>query len=306
MPSSIIQPSQSSVKEFGQNLSNGYALDQNYSISHDGFGLVTAQFKFTTDASNAKSIPDDWKRGSPPPFDGLEYLTLYKVTSSTNNGICTVVAEYCGIEGNQDVTTCQVQVTSATSQEAIETHPNFTEVTCPGISQSPLAGPAKYIADHEDDIGINPNRAHFAMQKATSKQIVVYSFAGFLPAQEPGQTVNIKAGIRSYFKPSVTLRCLVYTNNAELAQQTIRRVGWSSKGQFGAIILPPPYDKLLDQADADLPVVFNGNPGVNRSFLCTGASVEIYGGLYKVQADLMMSGIFGWDKNIYPQASIAK
>lgn len=291
-------------KNYGVNLVGTYAFDQNYTIAHDGFGLVTAQFKFTGDQSNSKYLTTDFARGSKPPgLPGFEYMTLYKVTSSTNQGIITVNAEYCGIESGQDVTTCQVQVNSATGQEAIETHPNFTEVTSPRISSSPLAGPAKYIADNEDDLSKNPNRAHFAMQKSTSKQIVVYAFAGFLPAQKPGDKINIKAGIRSYYKPSVTLRCLVYTNNAELAQETVRRVGWSNKGKFGAINLPPPYDTLLAKADQDLPVVFVGNPGANRNFLCTNASVETYGGLYKVQADLMMSGFIGWDKDVYPAVS---
>jgi hypothetical protein len=296
----IHQVGASTVKSFGVDLKGTYAVDQNYSISHDGFGLITAQFKFTAAATMASKVPTDFKRGMPPPIDGFEYLTLYKVSSSTNQGVVTVNAEYCGIEGGGDVTTCQVQVNSATAQEAIETHPNFTEVTSPRISMNPLAGPAKYIADNEEDLIKNPNRAHFAMQKSTSKQIVVYAFAGFLPAQKPGDKINIKAGVRSYFKPSVTLRCMVYTNNADLAQLTVRRVGWSNKGKFGAIILPPPYDSLLEKADQDLPVVFVGNPGVNRNYLCTNASVEVYGGLYKIQADLMMSGFIGWDKDIYP------
>lgn len=300
MPVNPQKPLPRTSKSFGVDLVSNYALDQNWSLSHDGFGLVTAQFKFTTDYYKTMDITTDFKRGDKPPIPGYENFTLYKVTSSTNQGILTVNAEYCAIDGNAEVTVCQVQVNSATGQEAIETHPNFTQVISPRISEKPLAGPAKYIADNEDDLTKNPNRAHFAMQKSTSKQIVVYAFAGFLPAQKPGDTINIKAGIRSYFKPSVTLRCLAYTNNAELAQLTVRRVGWSNKGIFGAIKLPPPYATLLENADADLPIVFAGNPGVNRSYLCTAASVETYGGLYKIQADLMMSGFIGWDKDIYP------
>jgi hypothetical protein len=303
MPVNPQKPRARTEKSFGVDLINTYALDQNWSLSHDGFGLVTAQFKYTADAYKTKDITTDFKRGDKPPIPGYENFTLYKVSSSTNQGILTVNAEYCGIEGGVETTVCQVQVNSATGQEAIETHPNFTEAISPRISTKPLAGPAKFIADNEEDLTKNPNRAHFAMQKSTSKQVVVYAFAGFLPAQKPGDTINIKAGIRSYFKPSVTLRCLVYTNNAELAQETVRRVGWSNKGKFGAINLPPPYDTLLAKADQDLPVVFVGNPGVNRSFLCTNASVETYGGLYKIQADLMMSGFIGWDKDIYPSVS---
>jgi hypothetical protein len=81
---------------------------------------------------------------------------------------------------------------------------------------------------------------------------------------------------------------------------TIRRVGWANYGNIGAIVLPPPYNTLLDEFDSDLPLTLPDGIQRNRNYLCTNASVEVYGGLYKVQADLMMSGIIGWDPDIYP------
>jgi len=276
-------------------------MEKNWTVQHDGYGLVTMQLKFTADSDKSYDIETDFKRGDSPPITNMENMTLYKAVASANDGICTVTADYCGIDGGADSTITQVQVSSATAQEAIETHPNFTAVQCAKIGNGkPLAGPAKYIYDNESDKEKNPNKAHFALVTTNGTQLSQYQFVGFLPSRDQGEKVNLKAGIRSYFKPGVTLRCLAYTNDAEIAKKTIRRVGWANYGSIGAISLPPPYNTLLRDFDADLPLTLPEGEKRNRTYLCTNASVEIYGGLYKVQADLMMSGILGWDNDIYP------
>lgn len=297
----IYQPNGITFKEFGQKLQADWVMEKNWTIQHDGFGLVTMQLKFTADSDKSYDIATDFKRGDSPPIEGLENMTLYKAVASTNDGICTVTADYCGIDGASDSTITQVQVSSATAQEAIETHPNFTKIQCAKIGNDiPLAGPAKYIFDNESDPEKNPNKAHFAVVTTNGTQLTQYQFVGFLPSRKPEDPVNLKAGIKSYFKPGVTLRCLSYTNNADTAQQTILRVGWSNLGNIGAIVLPPPYNSLLENFDNDLPLTLPDGLERKRTYLCTNASVEVYGGLYKVQADLMMSGIIGWDTDIYP------
>jgi hypothetical protein len=297
----IYQPQGITFKEFGEKLQSTYVMDKNWTVQHDGYGLVTMQLKFTADSDKSYDITTDFKRGDSPPINGMENMTLYKAVASSNDGITTVTADYCGIDGASDSTITQVQVSSATAQEAIETHPNFTAVQCANIGNGkPLAGPAKYIFDNESNPEINPNKAHFAMVTTNGTQLTQYQFVGFLPSRDPQENVNLKAGIRSYFKPGITLRCLAYTNDAETAKRTIRRVGWANYGNIGAIVLPPPYNTLLEDFDSDLPLSLPDGIERNRSYLCTNASVEIFGGLYKVQADLMMSGIIGWDTDIYP------
>jgi hypothetical protein len=298
----IFQPSGITFKEFGQKLQNTYVMERNWTIQHDGFGLVTMQIKYTADSDKAWDISNDFKRGDPPPIEDCGNLTLHRAVASTNDGIVTVTADYCGIENSSDVTVTQVVVTSATAQEAIETHPNFSKVQCKkiGDGEKPLAGPAAYIFANESNPSINPNKAHFALVTTASGQQTQYQFVGFLPSKNPNDDVNLKAGVRSYFKPGVTLRCLAYTNSAELAKKTVRRVGWANYGKIGAINLPPPYDTLLSDFDEDLPLTLPPGKQRNRTYLCTNASVEVYGGLYKVQADLMVSGIIGWDTDIYP------
>lgn len=300
----------------GTDINEIYVIDKNKSIQHDGFGLITLQIKYTADSDRIDWVDTDFKRGDNPlSDDGAEYwkrFTLYKVSGSSNDGVCTITADYCGIEYNAVTTTTQVQVTSASAQEAIETHPNFTAIQVDriGINGSkgadgkpiPLAGPAKYIYDNENDLTKNPNRAHFAYTAQAATQVVQYQFVGFLPSQKPEDPVNLKAGVRSYFRPNTIIRCLAYTSSADLAKQTLKRVGWINYGNIGAIVLPPPYNTLCQEYTADLPPKLpKGTPkDRKRNFLCTNASMEIYGGLYKVQADLMMSGVIGWDPDIYP------
>lgn len=298
----IYQPSAVTFKEFGVDINQRYVMEKNWTVQHDGFGLMTMQLKFTADSDKSYDIATDFKRGDAPPITGMENMTLHKAVASSNDGICTVTADYCGIDGASDSTITQVQVSSATAQEAIETHPNFSKVQCVNIGdgETPLAGPAAYIFANEADAEINPNKAHFAQVTTAGTQLTQYQFVGFLPSRDPDDAVNLKAGIKSYFKPGVTLRCLAYTNDADTAKLTIRRVGWANYGNIGAIVLPPPYNSLLDDFDTDLPLTLPEGIERNRTYLCTNASVEVYGGLYKVQADLMMSGIIGWDTDIYP------
>ena len=298
----IYQPTATTYKEFGQSLTETWVMEKTWTVQHDGFGLVTMQLKFTADSDKSYDVATDFKRGDVPPIDGMENMTLHKAVASSNDGVCTVTADYCGIDGGADTTITQVQVSSTTAQEAIETHPNFSKIQCEkiGYNLHPLAGPAAYIFANESNPEINPNKAHFAMVTTQGTQITQYQFVGFLPSRDPDDEVNLKAGIKSYFKPGVTLRCLTYTNDAELAKKTILRVGWANYGAIGAISLPPPYNTLLNDYDTDLPVILPEGQKRDRTYLCTNASVEVYGGLYKVQADLMMSGIIGWDDEIYP------
>lgn len=299
----LYQPTKASFYNNGVDLQETYVMDKNWTIQHDGFGLVTMQLKFTADSDKSYDVSEDFKRGDAPNIENMENMTLYRAVAVSNDGVCTVTADYCGIEVG-DTTITQVQVISATSQDAIETHPNFSKIQCKKIAEygsgKPLAGPAAYIYANESDPSKNPNKAHFSLVTTASGQQTQYQFVGFLPSRKPEDPVNLKAGIRSYFKPGVTLRCLAYTNNAETAKKTIARVGWANYGNIGAIDLPAPYNTLLDDFDKDLPLDLPPNTQRNRTYLCTNASVEVFGGLYKVQADLMMSGIIGWDPDIYP------
>jgi hypothetical protein len=64
--------------------------------------------------------------------------------------------------------------------------------------------------------------------------------------------------------------------------------------------LPDAYKQLASGGYAgEFNYTEQWNGKINKSFLVTGTSVERFGSLWKVTADLMLSGLSGWDKDIY-------
>jgi hypothetical protein len=132
-------------------------------------------------------------------------------------------------------------------------------------------------------------------------------FVGFAPSQTDDVTkINIKAGVKSYYKPQITVRVLFYVQKeSETATQSealtfASYVGWNDSGILYR--LPEPYRRLTQQNG------YGGSPSyvdqyrakIRTNFLITNCSVELFGTTCKVTADLMLSGISGWDKDIYP------
>ena len=115
-----------------------------------------------------------------------------------------------------------------------------------------------------------------------------------------------RSGVKSYYKPQSTLRVLIYVSSsteadaADLALQKASYVGWTTNGSL--FNLPAEYKKLAEDAayPGNFTYVDEYKSKINRSFLITNCSVEKFGWVYKVTADLMLSGIAGWDKDIYP------
>ena len=78
-------------------------------------------------------------------------------------------------------------------------------------------------------------------------------------------------------------------------------MGWTTNGSL--FNLPAEYKKLAaaTQYPGNFTYITEYEAKINRSFLITNCSVERFGYVYKVTADLMLSGIAGWDKDIYPK-----
>ena len=95
------------------------------------------------------------------------------------------------------------------------------------------------------------------------------------------------------------MRVLFYVNNLEVALTYASWVGWVTDGSNWSI--PTAYRQLAAGGYAgSFQYHERWASQINKSFLVTNASVEEFGGIYKVTADLSLSGISGWDKDIYP------
>jgi hypothetical protein len=98
------------------------ALQPNYSVEFDGYGLITGRATFTCTASSAPFKTP--KRGDV--FPGRE-KRLYCHRASytiTGNNLATVTAEYCGIESGSQ-TKMVLKGDTGLSTESIKSHKDF-------------------------------------------------------------------------------------------------------------------------------------------------------------------------------------
>lgn len=287
-----------------------------WTIEEDGFGLFQTQVKFKWDGSKHNEFPTVFTRGKrldaliPDVGSNYAAMTMWKANVTVEkNETLTVTADFVGIDPAKNggtKTETQVAMTGASASEAIEHHPNFLIVNSPTGTpalSNKLAGFPPLAGGFVDDPVLNPNRALWTPKVAGGGATQGFQFVGFLPNQKASEYpdhLNIKAGIKNYYKPSITLRCLFYVNDEETAVGYASYVGWITSGEtYG---LDTNYKEL---ATGTYGGAFKYTAAwlsrIHRSFLITNCSVERFGSIYKVTADLMLSGISGWDRDIYPK-----
>lgn len=305
----------------------GYGLTQlvaqpGWTVETDGFGLMQAQVKFKWDWAYKDIFLTTFVRGtklstlmqlSLPGAPGSYYsnLSLWKANMVVEKGeVLTITADFVGIDSHINSgmrTNPIVSATGGASSEPIEHHPNFLVINCESgtlASANVLAG-FPPVGGWDKDPVTNPNRALWTPKVVSGGAIQGQQFVGFLPNQELAEytagKINIKAGIKNYYKPQMTLRVLQYLTDEADAMDMASYVGWVTDGSI--VNLPENFKKFSKSKSgwAGTPVykdVFESK--INTGFLITNTSVELYGDIWKVTADLMLSGIAGWDPDIYP------
>lgn len=287
---------------------NGPVLQPGWTVDQDGFGLIQVSAKYRFAKSLAGSFTTFFQRGitiAPSPF---EYCKLWRASLVEEKGeIVCVTAEFTGIDPNVNggsASNAQVAMTSGSSSEPIEHHPNFLKTfTETGGLGAPLAG-FPSASGWDSNPSTNPNRALWTPKVANNGATQGQQFVGFLPNQSEAEVtagnINIKAGIKNFYKPQLTLRVLRYMGDKVSALTLGSYVGWNTDG--GPFGLDADYKKYAQSGGYAGTFEYIGGyeAKINRTFLVTNCSVEVYGAIYKVQADLMLSGISGWDPDIYP------
>lgn len=297
---------------YGNNLITPIA-QPGWQVEADGFGLLQAQVKFKWTNSQLPNFTTVFAKGTTFQSlvgaitpSNLAQLKVWKANYVYEKAdTVTVTADFCGIDpsvnsGTKTIT--QVVMTGSSASEPIEHHPNFQKLNCitgvPPMS-SVLAGFPNGTGWDGDPVS-NPNRALFRPAVASGGTTQGFQFVGFLPYQNSSETrVNIKAGVKNYYKPSNTLRCLFYVSDEQTAVGFASYVGWTTSGALYQ--LPDSYKNLaLGGYGGSFIYSAEWTAMLRRGFLITNCSVEQFGGIWKVTADLMLSGMSGWDKDIYP------
>lgn len=290
----------------------GPLLQPGWTVDQDGFGLIQVSAKYRFAKSLANQFTTFFQRGITPAPAPFEYCKMWRGSLTEEKGeIMVANIEFAGIDPAVNgglATVSQVAMTAGSSSEPIEHHPNFLKVFCiSGGLNKPLAG-FPSATGWDPSTTTNPNRALWTPKVANNGATQGQQFVGFLPNQDAAETaditkVNIKAGIKNYYKPQLTLRVLRYMSSKESALALASYVGWNMKG--AAFGLDEDYRKYCDSGYGGTFVYAEGfETRINRSFLVTNCNVEVYGSIYKIQADLMLSGISGWDPDIYPSLGV--
>lgn len=291
----VLNNGASTMDYHGQPLNQEYSIVPGSQVNTDGYGLITMMLRLRGDVANRGSFDSDFKRGDPCPVVDYKTMTLMKASYSIDEGnVMSVNAEYVGIANGATTTDPIVTVTSSTVSEAIETHPNFNKLVVKGIGDV-LAG---YPTTNLD---LAKNNAYWVSAPKGNGAVSNFQFVGFLPTQNAEKPINIKAGIKSFVRPSVTMRCTFYTSDVSIAKNIIKSCGFVFSGDFKELGGMAPYSEIAAEISSKLKVVDPNVPQAGRNWLCTGSNSEMYGSIYKCQFDLMLSGHYGWDADIYPK-----
>lgn len=286
-------------------------LQPGWTVESDGFGLLQSRCIFKMDLENCIDVfgITQFNRGDTHPYsETYTTLKLYKASYVTDkNGIATITAEYCGVDQwiySDGITDTQCAMVGSSASEDISHHPNFIKGNCiSGGLGAPLAGPPTGSPN-----GLYNN----ALWTPSTNTVVSYQqFVGFAPSQtNVVDDINIKAGVKSYYKPQITVRALFYVQKSDeaitqaFALNYASYVGWVTDGSL--FNLPIPYVRLTRGPnegggyDGSFEYIEEYEERIKRNFLITNCSVELFGTTCKVTVDLMLSGISGWDPDIYP------
>jgi len=309
-------------KNFGNDLQT-WNMQSDYRMNHNGYGLLQLTANFVADGSFAGQVTNYFGRGaslpdiSRPAFQSLGDIswTCVRADEAGKDADHVIVsAQYAAIDRNVNggvITETEATITSSSVSEPITTHPNFTKRQLPQLGgTTPLGGkpPVSTLTINVRPTPSNPNAVDSRIRNPNNAKWITsgtgqtssYQFVDFLPQQleDNDDNFNRKAGVKSYFRPSITMRLTGYTDSAVAAVDTCKYVWWSTKTGLGILTIPDIYKPILE----DKLIIVSNDPNMKRGkdWLITGANMEVYGGLYKVTADLMLSGVAGWDPDIYP------
>lgn len=289
-----------------------WQLQPDYSFTHNGYGLVQLTATYATDYDNATDSSKDFARGTglPAGVEGglssalakLSWTCVKAEERGREGKMAYVTAYYAAIDKEHgDSTETEATLTSAVVSENIESHFNFSKIQCAQVGDgvTPLGGKWKEGKPPGVPSDDNPFRALWQQTANVQVNAMAYNFVGFAPT-DSAKDPNRKAGVKTWMRPSVTMRLTGYTVDAAMAADTVKRVGWAINNQVGMLVIPAAYKSIQEEVLTLNITDVSKIRSTKKNWLITNSNMEVYGGLYKVSVDLLLSGVVGWDPDIYP------
>lgn len=268
-------------------------LQKGWAIKNDGFGLLESSVVWRGSQDNAGNLP---VKGEKHIRD--ERLFCYRVeTTKVEGGLLECKADYCGIEQADGMTEIKLSISSSSSTDPIETHPNF-EKHIGGKPSKPKNG-AIFVDPQTNQVTTDDTKGVFS-EFATFANHTYPASSGMGTIAEK----NRFAGVKNYYNPGVAMKGEFFTKDISTVDKVIGAVAKSSKtGNFGGVNLIPDWAQAaVVSALKPFTVEIVGGKLLQRNFLLSSASCEAYGNVYKVSYDLTMGGALGWLEEIYPDS----
>ena len=274
--------------DYGDNLLSPGARQPTGSISIDAFGLAQAQLTFAVDSDpgNLAAAIATYSMGVAYPDDlGFDMISYKYHITSAKGGVAMLTVDYMGVARGIGYTDAQITGISNATAQTIESHPNFTEVRDDTIG---TGSPTQLLAGTHDALA--PGNYPIFNQVENSDGKPAWTFGGF--GESNDGSVNIKMSIRQFLKPMWNVRGVIFFNpeTADSAATMTNGVGrtLNNIGDVQKLIRPNAVIGTVDETMC----------------LLTAANAECIGtpdnlAAVKVTYDLMISGAFGWDYDIY-------
>jgi len=271
-------------------------LQPGYTLTSDGFGLVTCSATYKVDWTAPVAVT---ARGTAFPVAGLTYLKAHKSSQSYDAlEYKTIKVDYVGIDPTINGglrTNPNTSVANGLTAENITSHPNFFEAAA-GYGGMPLAGLPSDFGGAYDDSTLGPPVQ--VISATTGKPVVVPSsqgyngacfetgmggrFIGFVDPSYPELY-----GKTQYLSRTTTYSGVAYYADASFVQALYLLLGTATGTNSWGISFP------LIPAWGPIGVGTYGNQN-----LLSQINVEEYGTLYKVMYEIRYSKE-GWPPDVY-------
>lgn len=270
-------------------------LQPGYTLTSDGFGLVTCSATYKVDWTASVAVT---ARGTPFPVAGLTYLKAHKSSQSYDSlEYKTIKVDYVGIDpaiGGGVMTLANTSVANGLTAENITSHPNFFTAAA-GYTPGPLAGlPSDFGGAYNDStLGPPVNRINVS----TGATVVVPSCEGYNGACfetfDGGRFIGFVDpsvpelyGKTQYLARTTTYSGVIYTTSVSFVQALYALLGTATGGNsWGVFQLIPAWGPT-------------GTGTYGNQNLLSQVNVEEYGTLYKIMYEIRYSKE-GWTPDVY-------
>jgi hypothetical protein len=261
-------------------------IQPGWTVSNDGFGLVTSTTRYKADFSfDVDALTD---RGTAHPDATYSFLKAHKYSISWDSlEIATVTVDYVGIDPDSnegEFTQPNTSAANGLTAEHITTHPNFFEAQTGFIGA--LAGPAPYTQDTPNNLApmVNGAPAYIGLNGACFEKPNGGRFIGFVDPEWPQYY-----GKTQYLAPTTTYSGVIYVADQTYVIDILGYLGKSTETTaWGTWDLLPDWAPVGSVAE------------VGPKNLLSQVNVEEYGSLYKVMYEIRYN-VNGWDSNVYKE-----